>query len=211
MDIRGEEWDRLESIIEWANLNTNAFAKEIGLKRAENLYQIKRGSHGISRKLADRIVERYPEIDRVWILEGGNEMFSRAEMRGVRVPLYDVSVEQNIANYTSLKEQIYITIPPNVTADLAMPYRGRAMGDVTPVNTILLLKKELSDMIVAGSEYVIVTKKFTLLRRVRNNSSEISQTIRLQAGDSTHYDDVVVPLVEVVAAYRVTAKITICE
>lgn len=49
-------WSRLESVIKWANMTVNYFARYIGLTRGENLYRIKRGDNGISRDLADRIV-----------------------------------------------------------------------------------------------------------------------------------------------------------
>ena len=35
------DWNRLKKVIDWSRLSVNAFAKHIGLKRAENLYQIK--------------------------------------------------------------------------------------------------------------------------------------------------------------------------
>lgn len=68
-------WKRLESVIAWANMTTNCFAKQIGLARAETLYQIKRGHYGISRGLAARIVNRFPEIDKLWLLTGEGQMF----------------------------------------------------------------------------------------------------------------------------------------
>ncbi|MCC8062859.1 MAG: hypothetical protein LIO68_06420 [Rikenellaceae bacterium] len=45
-------WERLSEVIGYSGLSVNAFAKAIGLKRGENLYQIKRGNNGISTKLA---------------------------------------------------------------------------------------------------------------------------------------------------------------
>ena len=40
-------WSRLEKVIDWSGLSINSFTKNIGLKRAENLYQIKKGYHSI--------------------------------------------------------------------------------------------------------------------------------------------------------------------
>lgn len=36
-------WERLSEVIGYSGLSVNAFAKAIGLKRGENLYQIKKG------------------------------------------------------------------------------------------------------------------------------------------------------------------------
>ena len=54
-------WQRLESVIRWANMTINHFGRHIGLIRSEALYQIKAGQHGISQALARRIVEKFPE------------------------------------------------------------------------------------------------------------------------------------------------------
>lgn len=48
-------WQRLEQVVKWAGTSTNKFALGIGLKRSENLYQIKRGAFGISKELSSLI------------------------------------------------------------------------------------------------------------------------------------------------------------
>ena len=68
-------WPRLEMVIRWSGMSTNAFARHIGLPRGENLYQIKRGNNGLSLHLADMICEKFPEIDELWLLTGKNNMF----------------------------------------------------------------------------------------------------------------------------------------
>ena len=68
-------WQRIESVVKWANMTTNYFARYIGLSRGENLYQIKRGHNGISRKLGERIVQHFPQIDLLWLLTGRGQMF----------------------------------------------------------------------------------------------------------------------------------------
>lgn len=37
-----DNWQRIDSVIRWANMTINYFALYIGLPRGENLYQIKR-------------------------------------------------------------------------------------------------------------------------------------------------------------------------
>ncbi len=58
-------------------MSTNYFARHIGLARGENLYQIKRGNNGISLDVADRIVSKFPQVDKLWLLTGGG-----ADVRG---------------------------------------------------------------------------------------------------------------------------------
>lgn len=38
-----DNWQRIDSVIRWANMTINYFALYIGLPRGENLYQIKKG------------------------------------------------------------------------------------------------------------------------------------------------------------------------
>ena len=68
------DWQRLEQVIKWTGLSTNAFATGIGLKRSENLYQIKRGNNRISKNLAELIVRKYGSVNRAWLLTGEGEM-----------------------------------------------------------------------------------------------------------------------------------------
>ena len=65
-----DNWQRIDSVIRWANMTINYFALYIGLPRGENLYQIKKGNNGISRNLADKIVTKFPEISLAWLLTG---------------------------------------------------------------------------------------------------------------------------------------------
>ena len=67
-------WQRLETIIKMSGMSINAFARCIGLPRGENLYQIKKGNNRISRDLASRIVNYYPQISFSWLLTGEGAM-----------------------------------------------------------------------------------------------------------------------------------------
>ncbi len=68
-------WERIEEIM-WYYLFRTAseFSRHIGLRRTENLYQIKRGNNRISLKLADMICERLPEVSKGWLLTGEHRM-----------------------------------------------------------------------------------------------------------------------------------------
>ena len=72
--LDNEQWLRLEAVIAYAKMTTNAFAHHIGLPCGENLYRIKRGQNGISRDVANRIAVKYPEISKGWLLFGEGEM-----------------------------------------------------------------------------------------------------------------------------------------
>ena len=67
-------WNRIEAVINMAQMTTNAFARHIGLPRGENLYQIKRGNNGVSLDLANRIVAKFSEVSKLWLLTGDGPM-----------------------------------------------------------------------------------------------------------------------------------------
>lgn len=75
-----ELWPRIEMVIRWSGMSTNAFARHIGLPREENLYQIKKGNNGLSISVANMICEKFPEIDELWLLTGKKEMLHSADM-----------------------------------------------------------------------------------------------------------------------------------
>ena len=97
MREKENNWERIEAVIKWANMTTNYLARYIGLARGENLYQIKRGNNGISFDVANRIVAKFPQIDKLWLLTGEGQMFADSRERGARIPFYDVDVEQGLA------------------------------------------------------------------------------------------------------------------
>lgn len=82
MTNKNENWERLESVIRWANMTINYFGRYIGLSRSENLYQIKAGKNGISQNLARRIADKFPEISVGWLLTGEGEMLVSAVSSG---------------------------------------------------------------------------------------------------------------------------------
>ena len=57
--------------------SVSALSRQIGLKRPENLYQIKKGNNRISHSLADRICSQLPEISKGWLMTGEPPMLAR--------------------------------------------------------------------------------------------------------------------------------------
>lgn len=191
----------------WANMSTNYFARYIGLARGENLYQIKRGNNGISLDVADRIVAKFPQIDKLWLLTGEGQMFADEKIRGVQIPYYDVDVEQGIAHLDLLESHGSLVVPPVGACDLAMCYSGRAMGKIIPPGTVVLLKMADRDAIIPGGEYVVVSRKIVTLRIVRSAGKQ--GKVRLVAGDREHYDDIYLDISDIIAVYNVKGKLII--
>ena len=207
MREKQNNWQRIEAVIKWANMSTNYFARYIGLARGENLYQIKRGNNGISLDVADRIVSKFPQVDKLWLLTGEGQMFSEERIRGAQIPYYNVDVEQGIAHLEHLEAESNLVVPPVGACDLAMCYTGRAMGNIVPPGTVVLLKAVDRDAIIPGGEYVIVCRKIVTLRIVRAADEE--GKVRLVAGDRENYDDIVLNVNDIVLVYKVKGKLII--
>ena len=207
MKEKQNNWQRIEAVIKWANMSTNYFARYIGLARGENLYQIKRGNNGISLDVAERIVTKFPQVDKLWLLTGEGQMFADVKMRGVQIPFYRVDPEHNATQIERLEPESYLLLPMLHKCDFAMCYTGRAMGQITPPETIVMMQAVDRESIIPGGEYLIVGQKFTALRIVRTVEGE--EKIRLVAGDKENYDDLVMNKSDIVAAYKIVGKLII--
>lgn len=92
---KDECWARLEQVIQMSGMSTNSFAKHIGLAHGENLYQIKKGNNRISPKVADCVCEKFPAVDKTWLLTGKMQPVSypSAEMQESLIEM-DVIVDR---------------------------------------------------------------------------------------------------------------------
>ncbi len=200
-------WTRLESVIKWSKMSTNKFALSIGLKRAETLYHIERGDHGISRKLAGMIVAQFPEVDLSWLLTGTGEMFVSKLEQGEKIDYYNLDCERSIHLVEKRDPDAKITLPDSIDADMAMKCNSAAMGDTIPPNSVVMLKEVETAQIIYGNEYLVVSPNVTSLRVVR--STEREDTLRLVATNSERYDDLIILRSEIEKIYKVVAKLII--
>lgn len=195
-------WQRIESIVKWANMSTNYFARYIGLSRGENLYQIKRGHNGISRKLAERIVQHFPQINMLWLLTGRGQMFvEENDDRGIQIPFYEADVEKSIRGIDLLASSGNIILPEGREADYAMYYYGRDMGGLLPPGTLVFLSEIDVESIIPGGLYVVVTRKITTLRRLHGGPD--AGTVRMTASAADGFDDMVLKKRDIQKIYRV--------
>lgn len=202
------DWERIESVVEWANMTTNSFAHHIGLARGENLYQIKRGNYGISQKIADMIIASFPSISKLWLLTGEGSMFAPVRPADATMPLYDICIEDSIRCVTSLVPTTYLAFPTKFECDFAMRYKGTVMGSVTPAGSIILLKKISVDKIISGNECVVVTKKNVFLRIVKVDvASGDEHRFMLVPAVADACDTVYVETHEIEVVYLVKGKI----
>ena len=132
-------------------MTTNAFARHIGLPRAENLYQIKRGNNGISSRLAERIAGIYPEISRTWLLTGRGAMFVEDEESTALVPYFEEDVCMALGVVDALEPACDMVVPGFARCDFAMRCGGTPDGV-----TVLLLRRCAGDAELVPGEYVML-------------------------------------------------------
>lgn len=111
-----DSWSRLKQTIDWSGLTINGFAQSIGLKRAENLYQIKKGRNAVSKDLAGLITTKYPDISRAWLITGEGAMFTKKKDSNPdsdkSIPFYgSISVGEDGSTLQYLKPLYHLGIP----------------------------------------------------------------------------------------------------
>jgi hypothetical protein len=200
-------WERLQRVIEWANMSTNYFALHIGLSRGENLYNIKKGNYGISNDLANRIVSHFPEIDHTWLLTGIGNMLKSQGTNGDSTPYYNGRMEDILPALDKHTPSGQIYTPYTNGCDLVARSMSRAMNETQCAATDLFLKRVDCDDIVQGNEYVLIINKEVIWRKVRLASEE--NRFRLVARNREEWEDIFVERDRISQAWRVIARLAI--
>ncbi|HIS34834.1 MAG TPA: hypothetical protein IAA79_07915 [Candidatus Avirikenella pullistercoris] len=204
-------WQRIEAIIQWAGMTTHAFALHIGLNRSENLYRIKRGYNGISKELADQIVKKYPEIDKLWLLTGERSMFNTPKNKELEkyvypvpkgIPFYKGSIPEIINNQKGLKPSFYIDLPIIKECDLAVSVNSDAMEPLIPYGSIITLKKINPNLLFFGEIYLINTPDFCMIRKIRKDYESEEQII-LISENRQQYDDILLKKKDIINLFLV--------
>lgn len=194
-------WERLQQVINYSGLSANSFAKAIGLKRSENLYQIKRGKNRISLELARRIHACYPEYSMGWLLTGEEsdsaEPFPELDANcscntsGIASGLYIAAIPfyRSLAGRDINKPMIpdcclHLSECLCNGALLATVYRGSHLYPLLPKNCIVLLKPCEPDEITDGNLYYIETRCLRVFRIVHCSEDSSRLTLTTPQGDN---------------------------
>lgn len=199
------DWHRLERVVKWTGLSVNSFALNIGLKRSENLYQIKKGNNGISRDLADLISEKYPSISKGWLLSGEGDMFiepKKEHCAATGTPYYGIDIVLAVEGDNPPGEpQYHINIPPLHDCDLAGIALSSAMQPEIPAGSTVMLKKWSLESIIPGESYMVVTPKFKGIRVIRLTDND--EHLLLLPRNTNEYDPITVAKNKIIKLYLV--------
>ena len=205
MNTRLDSWQIIETLIKWSGENVNSFARSIGLPRGENLYQIRKGNNKLSRNLAAKIIESYPEVSMAWVMTGEGEMLVVDRVETHSIPFYRANVEETILGVNNLSPELHISLPNTADCTLAMVYLGRAMENSIPAGSIVVLRPQDKQTIISGNNYLVICKKIVTLRQIRFEGS--GAKLRLSAVDSETFDDITINRRDIVGLYHVKAVI----
>lgn len=155
--------ERIERVVCWSGLSTNAFAAQIGLSSPQSLYQIKVGKHNISRTIAERICSRYPEIDFGWLFAGEGEMLRPLDNP---IPYYssdctDVALGKHHTTPTSK-----ITMPECGDCDFVAPYNSRSLEPEIKQGSLLFCKECKCEDLTIGATVLVSNGRVAMMRKV---------------------------------------------
>lgn len=191
-------WERLEQVIKYSGLSTNAFASHVGLKRSENLYQIKKGNHGISKDLARQINCYYPRFSIGWLLAGETN-FVVEEKKANKIPFYDDFSSISLTQ----KANKFLRVDPDLFkgAEFITILKEDSLYPQIPVGSYLLLKQCRAEDIVFGLPYYIELDDFRLYRIIRK--SQVQSILRLVSPNRETYDELTVKKDRIQAVFQV--------
>ncbi len=202
-------WQRLEQVIKWSGYSTNKFAGIIGLKRSENLYQIKRGSFGVSKELSSLITTKYPQINRSWLLTGDGEMMVGVSAAGIDpamvTPFYNIEANQ-LGNLTEENKVPLYNISLPVMADFALQCTGNSMAPDIPNGATVALKRIDIETLLPGMPYLVVTKDYSTIRTVRTYPAD-NNCLVLQPKNTQDFDEVIINKSSITSIFAIKAVI----
>ena len=196
-------WQRIEQVIKWSGISSvSAFAREIGLNRGENLYQIKRGNNGISRDLAESIAAKYPQISKAWLLTGEGEMLpGKTERERYDIPFYKMDVTSLTDPMEQINPAYYISFPMFKGADYAAFTFADAMEPEIPKGAIVFLQQIEKGNFTPGAIYYVRSAKFNGIRYVRKSIND--GKLRLVPKNTADYDEMMIDSSEIKAMFRI--------
>lgn len=204
-------WERLQKVIEESGLSINAFALSIGLKRAENLYQIRKGNHEISRDLARKITNKYCNVNEAWLLTGNGDMHEREALSASKkIPVYDSGFEdlQILSDdKTSIDPLYYIEVPTLSGGDFAAICYGNSMEPDIPAGAIVTLKEIDPGAVLPGEMYLVITSNYSTIKCMMNLNGD-PEKFRLIPKNTNEYGETLINKSDILRLFLVKGVIS---
>ena len=176
--------EKLIEIQKLTGLTWKEMADKIGLTSSQAFTDIRNGRHGISLKMANRIITAFPEIRREWLTFESGPMLQK-DTAGM-VALYESADELSSAQDAKCAEVISVgSCFPK--AEVAMRNASDSMSEY-PVGCILVLKRVLdTNLLIPGNNYLVETNEFCIVKRVQKGADDAH--IALYSSNVSTYPD----------------------
>ena len=221
MENNGKEVIAL--ILKELGVKAPTFANSIGVKY-QRILDIQNGkTKKVSSTVADAIIEKYPQFNKIWILTGEGEMLKTTEAdlpekypidSEVGVPFYDINVTASITeSFNDIKEKpsYKINVPFLNDCTAAFPVYGDSMLPAyRPGDTVIVKEITNRDSLLWGEVYLVITNancdNMRTIKRVY--ISEDRQNYILRATNPEFAGDTIVPCDDVIGLFLVKGKIS---
>lgn len=221
MENNGKEVIAL--ILKELGVKAPTFANSIGVKY-QRILDIQIGkTKKVSSTVADAIIEKYPQFNKIWILTGEGEMLKTTEAdlpekypidSEVGVPFYDINVTASITeSFNDIKEKpsYKINVPFLNDCTAAFPVYGDSMLPAyRPGDTVIVKEITNRDSLLWGEVYLVITNancdNMRTIKRVY--ISEDRQNYILRATNPEFAGDTIVPCDDVIGLFLVKGKIS---
>ena len=97
--------ERIQSLINKLNLNPRSFALQCGYSQATTFYSIIKRDAKPTSSTIDKICNRFPQVNREWLMTGYGTMFNKQENEDLTVTAKQV-IDKLKENTESLKNEI---------------------------------------------------------------------------------------------------------
>lgn len=182
--MKGSE--KINKVLAEVGMKPSEFAKIIGLKAAQNIYDIQKDKVDISRSVALKIVQVFPTFNISWLLTGEGEMLKKTEDKPESnadmstaipvvvgdgtIPLLPISAQGGTLNdfITSvMKRDCERIISPINGADFAITVPGDSMAPEYPSGSHVIIKKINERAFIDwGRTYVLDTCNGVVIKRL---------------------------------------------
>lgn len=169
-----EKFERFDKYMQIKELNDNQVTQQCGLSQGL-LGQARAGKSDLGSRAIEKILNKYQDLNRVWLLTGEGEMLNTLPERieqpqGQQIPLLPISAQAGSLNdfVVSVKDSdCEKVVSPIRGADFALPVAGDSMAPEYPNGSQVHVKKINERAFIEwGKVYVLDTVNGTVIKRI---------------------------------------------
>lgn len=207
--------DKIIALREYTGMNLKRMSEEAGLGSPQTLYDIKKGKHGISREVANKLKLRFPKLSLSWLLAGEGDIIDNVPSKtdpiteetetAERVPLLPVSAFAGpISTFASSgveKQDCETIYSPTAGAELALTISGDSMEPQLHDGTIIFIKRINDQAFIPwGHTLVLDTENGAFVKDVYPGPTPDKVVARSK---NAKYPDMLIPRECIYGIYRV--------